>query len=46
MTSTLNTASIAFHTSIGFVVDGTDAPIDAVDLDDTAGHVRLVRELA
>lgn len=46
VTSRLNTASIAFHTSIGFVVDGTDAPIDAVDLDDTAGHVRLVRELA
>ena len=29
MTSTVNTASVAFHTSIGFVVDGIDEPVVA-----------------
>jgi ribosomal protein S18 acetylase RimI-like enzyme len=45
VTSTLNTASVAFHTSIGFVVDGSDAPFEVEGLDDVDGHVRLVRRL-
>ncbi|MFN8168682.1 MAG: GNAT family N-acetyltransferase [Candidatus Nanopelagicales bacterium] len=45
VTSTVNTASVAFHTSIGFVVEGQDAPVAADGVDDTAGHVRMVREL-
>ena len=45
MTSTVNTASVAFHTSIGFVVEGTDPPVAAAGVDDTAGHVRMLREL-
>ena len=46
MTSTVNTASVAFHTSIGFVVDGIDDPVEVEGVDDDAGHVRMVRELA
>jgi ribosomal protein S18 acetylase RimI-like enzyme len=45
VTSTVNTASVAFHTAIGFEVEGTDAPVPADGVDDTAGHVRLVRRL-
>ena len=45
VTSTLNTASVAFHTSIGFVVEGTDAPLEVDGVDDAAGHVRMVRRL-
>jgi ribosomal protein S18 acetylase RimI-like enzyme len=45
VTSTVNTASVAFHTSIGFVVDGIDDPVEAEGVDDDAGHVRMVREL-
>ena len=46
VTSTVNTASVAFHTSIGFVVEGVDAPVAADGVDDVDGHVRMVRELA
>ena len=46
MTSTVNTASVAFHTSIGFVVDGTDVPVEARGVEaDAAGHVLLCRDL-
>ncbi|HET7901649.1 MAG TPA: GNAT family N-acetyltransferase [Candidatus Nanopelagicales bacterium] len=45
VTSTQNTASVAFHTSIGFEVVGTDAPVVVDGVDDVAGHVRLVRRL-
>jgi ribosomal protein S18 acetylase RimI-like enzyme len=45
VTSTVNTASVAFHTSIGFAVEGTDAPVEVDGLDDVAGHVRMVRRL-
>ena len=45
VTSTVNAASVAFHTSIGFALDGVDAPVAADGIDDGAGHVRLVREL-
>ena len=44
VTSTTNTDSVAFHTSIGFAVDGFDEPVRADGVDDVAGHVRLVRE--
>jgi ribosomal protein S18 acetylase RimI-like enzyme len=43
VTSTVNEASIAFHTSIGFEIDGTDAPLAAEGIDDDHGHVRFVR---
>ena len=43
MTSTVNTASVAFHTSIGFEVEGVDEPLVADGIDDAAGHVRMVR---
>ena len=46
VTSTINEASIAFHTSIGFEIDGTDAPLAAERIDDDHGHVRFVRRLA
>jgi ribosomal protein S18 acetylase RimI-like enzyme len=46
VTSTVNTASVAFHTSIGFVVEGVDEPVAAEGVDDADGHVRLVRELS
>ncbi|MBI1378867.1 MAG: GNAT family N-acetyltransferase [Frankiales bacterium] len=45
VTSTVNTASVAFHTSIGFEVEGVDAPVAAAGVDDTDGHVRMVRRL-
>jgi ribosomal protein S18 acetylase RimI-like enzyme len=45
VTSTVNAASVAFHTSIGFEIDGTDAPVDAEGIDDDQGHVRFVRRL-
>ncbi len=45
VTSTVNTASVAFHTRIGFVVEGVDDPVVADGVDDVSGHVRLVREL-
>jgi ribosomal protein S18 acetylase RimI-like enzyme len=45
VTSTVNTDSVAFHTRIGFRVEGTDAPVAADGVDDVAGHVRLVRDL-
>jgi ribosomal protein S18 acetylase RimI-like enzyme len=45
VTSTVNTASVAFHTSIGFVVEGIDDPVAAEGVDDADGHVRMVREL-
>jgi ribosomal protein S18 acetylase RimI-like enzyme len=43
VTSTLNTASVAFHTSIGFEVEGVDEPLMVDGVDDVAGHVRMVR---
>ena len=45
VTSTQNTASVAFHTSIGFVVEGVDLPVIVEGVDDVDGHVRMVREL-
>ena len=46
VTSTVNTASVAFHTSIGFVVTGTGVPVEARGLEaDADGHVLLCREL-
>jgi ribosomal protein S18 acetylase RimI-like enzyme len=46
VTSTANAASVAFHTSIGFVLEGTDEPLVVDGLDDVAGHVRMVRRTA
>ncbi len=46
VTSTVNTASVAFHTSIGFEVEGVDEPLVVDGVDDVAGHVRMVRRLA
>ena len=46
VTSTVNTASVAFHTSIGFEVEGVDEPLVVEGVDDAAGHVRMVRRLA
>jgi len=43
VTSTVNAASVAFHTSIGFVVEGVDEPLVVDGVDDVAGHVRMVR---
>ena len=45
VTSTENTASVAFHTSIGFEVEGIDDPFVVDGVDDTTGHVRMVRRL-
>jgi ribosomal protein S18 acetylase RimI-like enzyme len=45
VTSTVNTASVDFHTRIGFRVEGQDAPVPADGVDDVAGHVRMVRDL-
>jgi ribosomal protein S18 acetylase RimI-like enzyme len=46
VTSTTNTESVAFHTSIGFVVTGEDAPVAARGLEgDAAGHVLMCREI-
>jgi ribosomal protein S18 acetylase RimI-like enzyme len=45
VTSTVNTASVAFHTSIGFEVEGIDDPLVVDGVDDAAGHVRMVRIL-
>jgi ribosomal protein S18 acetylase RimI-like enzyme len=45
VTSTMNTASVAFHTRIGFVVDGVDEPLPVDGVDDAAGHVRMLRRL-
>jgi ribosomal protein S18 acetylase RimI-like enzyme len=46
VTSTVNEASVAFHTAIGFVVTGTDVPVVAAGLDaDAAGHVLLCRDI-
>ena len=46
VTSTVNEASVAFHTAIGFVVTGTDVPVEARGLEaDASGHVLLCREL-
>jgi ribosomal protein S18 acetylase RimI-like enzyme len=46
VTSTVNAASVAFHTSIGFEVEGVDDPLAVDGVDDAAGHVRMVRRLA
>ena len=46
VTSTVNSASVAFHTSIGFEVEGVDEPVVVDGVDDVAGHVRMVRRLA
>lgn len=47
VTSTINTASVAFHTSIGFVVTGSDVPVEARGLEaDAHGHVLMCREIA
>lgn len=44
VTSTVNEASVAFHTSIGFVVDGIDRPrVLAGDGADVEGLVRMAR---
>ena len=45
VTSTQNRASVAFHTAIGFVVEGEDAPVQVDGVDDVDGHVRMVREI-
>jgi ribosomal protein S18 acetylase RimI-like enzyme len=46
VTSTANEASVAFHTAIGFVVTGTDVPVEAAGLEaDAAGHVLLCRDI-
>jgi ribosomal protein S18 acetylase RimI-like enzyme len=46
VTSTVNEASVAFHTSIGFVVTGTDVPVAARGLEaDSTGHVLLCRDI-
>jgi ribosomal protein S18 acetylase RimI-like enzyme len=46
VTSTVNEASVAFHTAIGFVVTGTDVPVVAAGLEaDAAGHVLLCRDI-
>ncbi len=46
VTSTVNEASVAFHTAIGFVVTGTDVPVEAEGLEaDAAGHVLLCRDI-
>ena len=45
VTSTQNTASVAFHTSIGFEIEGVDEPVVVEGVDDVAGHVRMVRRL-
>jgi hypothetical protein len=45
VTSTVNTASVDFHTRIGFRVEGTDEPVAADGVDDVVGHVRMVRDL-
>jgi ribosomal protein S18 acetylase RimI-like enzyme len=46
VTSTVNEASVAFHTRMGFVVEGVDEPVVVEGLDDVTGHVRMVRELS
>ena len=43
VTSTVNEASVRFHTSIGFTVDGTAAPAPSGGIDDDHGHVLLSR---
>jgi len=45
VTSTTNTTSVAFHTSIGFVVTGVDEPVWVDGVDDVAGHVLMMREI-
>jgi ribosomal protein S18 acetylase RimI-like enzyme len=45
VTSTANEASVAFHTGIGFVIDGVDEPVEIDGVDDVVGHVRLVRDV-
>jgi len=45
VTSIQNTASVAFHTSIGFVVVGVDEPLEVDGVDDVAGHVRMARRV-
>jgi ribosomal protein S18 acetylase RimI-like enzyme len=45
VTSTTNTASLAFHTSIGFVVTGRDEPVVVAGVDDGAGHVLMMRDI-
>lgn len=46
VTSTVNESSVAFHTSIGFVVTGSDVPVTARGLEaDAAGHVLMCRDL-
>jgi len=46
VTSTVNAASVAFHTSIGFEVEGIEEPLVVDGVDDAAGHVRMVRRTA
>ncbi len=45
VTSTTNTASVAFHTSIGFEVTGIDEAVVVDGVDDVAGHVLLARRI-
>jgi ribosomal protein S18 acetylase RimI-like enzyme len=46
VTSTANVDSVAFHTSIGFVVTGTDAAVAARGLEaDAVGHVLMCLEI-
>ena len=45
VTSTVNAASVAFHTSIGFVVEGVDEPLVVAGVDDVGGHVRMTRRI-
>jgi ribosomal protein S18 acetylase RimI-like enzyme len=45
VTSTTNTASVAFHERIGFVVTGRDEPVVVDGVDDVTGHVLMVREI-
>jgi ribosomal protein S18 acetylase RimI-like enzyme len=45
VTSTTNTASVAFHTSIGFEVTGVEEPVIVDGVDDVAGHVLMARRI-
>ncbi|MEO6822657.1 MAG: GNAT family N-acetyltransferase [Candidatus Nanopelagicales bacterium] len=45
VTSTVNEASVRFHTSIGFTIEGTDAPTPSAGVDDDHGHVLMSRQI-
>ena len=45
VTSTVNRASVAFHTSIGFTIDGETTASPTAGVDDDHGHVLMSRRL-